>query len=354
MVLAITILLVYTVYVRWAEFEGLADVKRLFIALIVAVVVTSINCGEDSSDGRLETRRGDDGREPIYERDGFWFWDPTISPDASEAAFTVLSDGREIPYALWIFNFSSGESRVLLEENSWNARWSPSGKWIAYATYEGPGSLPNVYLIRPDGSGKRAAVVDLSSDGPRDWFSDGTKLLYGTDLVNYSSNLGVYDLSTEKKTMITNFDDRNFSRMPAVSPNDEWIAGSQVPKGDWYTWALQLTYVRTDGTDYHVEIRENDAYLNGGVIDWSPDGRYLLFELMIQMYGDYREDTELWTYDTKTGAFEQLTMAPEGYSRPNPPHDDVTYETVQGAEWGPDGYIYFAADGKLYRIKAPE
>ena len=192
---------------------------RLLIAVIIAVAVTSITCGEDSFDGMLETKRGDDGREFVYERDGSWFWDPTISPDASEVAFTVLSDGREVPYALWIFNFSSAESRVLLEENAWNARWSPTGEWIAYATFEGPGSMPNVYLIRPDGSEKRPAVVDLSSDGPLDWFSDGNKLLYGTTLINYSSNLAVYDLSTETKTMVTDFDDRNYSRMPAVSPD---------------------------------------------------------------------------------------------------------------------------------------
>lgn len=58
---------------------------------------------------------------------------------------------------------------------------------------------------------------------------------------------------------------------------------------------MQLTYVRTDGTDYHLELREDCTYLNGGVIDWSPDGRYILLELMIQLYGEYREDTELWT-----------------------------------------------------------
>jgi Tol biopolymer transport system component len=329
-------------------------VGRLITAIIIAVAVVSINCGEDSFDRWLETKRGDDGRELIYERDGYWFMSPTISPDAHELAFTVFTDGREIPYALWVLNFSSGESRILLEENAFNPAWSPDSEWIAYATYEGPGTLRNVYLIRPDGSERRPAVVDLSDDSPSDWLSDGNELLYSTTLINYSTNLAVYDLSTETKTMVTDFDDRSYMFRPSLSPGDGWVAGTQLQKKDWYGWALQLTYVRTDGTDYHVEIREDYTYLNGGVIDWSPDGRYLLFELMIQMYGDYREDTELWTYDTKTGAFEQLTMAPEGYSRPNPPHDDVTYETVQGAEWGPDGYVYFAADGKLYRIRAPE
>ncbi len=214
--------------------------ERSLIVIISIFVIVTINCGEDTFDGRLETRRGDDGRELIYEGDEnwvVWIHGISLSPDATEVVFNVRFEGNDFE-GLVILDLYLMETRTLLEENAWNARWSPSGEWIAYGTFEGPGTLYNVYLIRPDGSEKRPAVVDLSDDSPSDWLSDGNELLYGTTLINYSSNLAVYDLSTETKTMVTDFDDRNYSRMPAVSADDEWIAGSQMPKGDWYKWAL--------------------------------------------------------------------------------------------------------------------
>jgi Tol biopolymer transport system component len=327
--------------------------ERSLIVIILIILVASVNCGEDSSDGWLETRRGDDGRELVYDpfetRDS-WLLNPTVSPDGTRVAFNVHFEDETYPYGIVVLELDSGKTTVLIEEECGHARWSPSGEWIAYATFEGPGTLYNVYLIRPDGSEKRPAVVDLSDDSPSDWLSDGNKLLYSTTLVKYSRNLAIYDLSTETKTMVTDFDDRSYMFRPALSPDDGWIAGTQLQKNDWYGWAMQLTYARMDGTDYFVEIREDYVYFNGGVIDWSPDGRYLLFVLIIG--GCNYEDKELWTYDTKTGAFEQLTMAPEGYSVPGYPQ--VKYETIQGAEWGPDGYIYFAANNNLYRIRAPE
>jgi Tol biopolymer transport system component len=332
--------------------------ERSLIVIILIILVASVNCGEGSSDGRLETRRGDDGRELIYDPEetwGSWLFNPTISPDGSRVAFNVHFEDEIYPYGLVVLELGSGTTTVLLEEGTGNPKWSPSGEWIAYSTILEPGPLNDVYLIRPDGTGKKPAVADpVHNEWVSNWYNTQDKLVY---LINSLSgdiptgtNLGIYDESTGSSLVITEFDDRNYDYSPAVSPDGEWVAGTQIPQGDWFECSLQLTYIRTDGTNYYVEIREKDnTYFNGGVIDWSPGGKYLLFSILV--IGCEYEDTELWTYDTKTGAFEQLTTAPEGFSIPGYPQ--VKYETVQGAEWGPDGYIYFAANNNLYRIKAP-
>jgi Tol biopolymer transport system component len=309
----------------------------------------SFYCDESNDDGFV-CRRGDDGREFMYEGDENWVtWlhDITLSPDASEVVFNARLSGEYTHEGIIALNVNTNETRVLLEEDAYWPKWSPSGDWIAFSTYMGPGTFYNVYLIRPDGTGLRPAVSSTNpfNNTAEAWFNEEDSLVVFS-YKGFEQVVLVYEVLSDAYKEVWSFGDVFNCEAAAVSPWDEWVALTLSPMGG--VPDLQLAYLRSDWTDYYVEIRNRDIF--GEVEDWSPDGVYILFSLMVRS-SEYL-DTELWTYDTKTGAFEQLTMAPEGYSVPGYPQ--VKYETIQGAEWGPDGYIYFAANNNLYKIKAPK
>jgi hypothetical protein len=332
--------------------------RKLLVVSIVVIALLSVNCSEDISPNRLETARGDDSRELVYDPEDdwdSWLFHPTLSPDASSVAFNVDLEESSYAYGLVVLNFLTMDTELIRNEHTERPKWSPSGEWIAYTTGDGPG-VCNIYLIRPDGSDIRPAVSDGASwDAMGRWLNNEDILVYLrhglTEGEPGGYNLTLYDIVNDTTIYLTEFDDRSYSNPLGVSPDDEWIAGSQIPHNYEPGWGLQLSYVRSDGSDYRVEIRESYLYHGAQVLDWSPCGKYLLFSIRFQIcsYDDY----ELWTYEIKTGEFKQLTMARVGYSRPNPPHNDVTHERIEHAEWGPDGYVYFMEAGKLYRIEAP-
>lgn len=85
------------------------------------------------------------------------------------------------------------------------------------------------------------------------------------------------------------------------------------------------------------------------IMDWSPDGRYLLLHMVGP--GDY---VDLWAYELKTGEFTQLTFNDDGNS------------WINGASWGSNGKIVFdyitseideddnvIYDARIYTIDAP-
>ncbi len=316
--------------------------------LIVLTVLLVLSCSEE--DTALRCKRGQDGRELIYEADEnvvTWPHDIALSPDASEIAFNIRYPEYDLDGIL-ILDVEAAQTRFLLEEDAYWPKWSPSGEWIAFSTNMGPGPFYGVYLIRPDGTGLKPAVATENNETAEAWFSGEDKLVvFSVDFVNLKEDIGVYDADTDNYGTIKTFGPDYNNYAAAVSPYDDWIALTQTAMGGH---EIPLAYMRSDGSDYHVEYRDPSNMYE--VMDWSPDGQFILFTLLLR--GDEYSDKELWIYDAKTGELEQLTMARVGYSIPNPPFNDITYETISSAEWGPDGYIYFAAGGNLYRIEAPE
>ncbi len=114
-------------------------------------VMFSFYCDEGNDD-RLVCRRGDDGRELVYEGEESWVTGidyPTLSPDASEVAFNVRLSSEYTHQGIIILNMNTNETRALLEEDAYWPKWSPSGEWIAFSTYMGPGVYTTFILLGP-------------------------------------------------------------------------------------------------------------------------------------------------------------------------------------------------------------
>ncbi|HRQ24827.1 MAG TPA: hypothetical protein PLF42_15480, partial [Anaerolineales bacterium] len=90
----------------------------------------------------------------------------------------------------------------------------------------------------------------------------------------FLTQLFLYDLASGRLTSVTPEEGME-NLLAAWSPDGEWIAVVRrdlaVPRGD------QIWLMRADGGD--ARMITNDPDTLHGSLNWSPDGRYLLYDL---------------------------------------------------------------------------
>lgn len=97
------------------------------------------------------------------------------SPDGSQIAVETTTFAGDRRQHLYVVPSAGGKLRQIShEEVAGEPAWTPDGRWIAYATYEG-----EIRKIRPDGSGART-IADFDHQHVRDlmWSPDGRHLAY--------------------------------------------------------------------------------------------------------------------------------------------------------------------------------
>jgi hypothetical protein len=140
-----------------------------------AIYVTPLRGGE-------MTRLGDEAPADVH--------DPSWSPDGKSVVVAVGPNGNQ---GRWELSHSPPSTLMIIDASGARyigaqgevASWSPDGQWIAFFGEDaadvgyrgGPRSVgPRIYVIHPDGSGRREVFVnDLQIDYP-DWFWGGVSL----------------------------------------------------------------------------------------------------------------------------------------------------------------------------------
>lgn len=120
-------------------------------------------------DGRYETivRLGVDGNGPSF------------SPDGRQIVFSGCVPGTN-NCGLMIVATSGGAARLITSDNGGNAHWSPRGDKIVYQTSDATGHR-QVFVVNPDGSGKRQLTNGTSNDGQPVWSRDGSAIFWRSD-----------------------------------------------------------------------------------------------------------------------------------------------------------------------------
>jgi Tol biopolymer transport system component len=173
---------------------------------------------------------------------------------------------------LWQIDMQTGEMKPLFQSEQLpgaNARWSPDGKWLSYATAD------NIRLYNLD-SGETHVIKSILGASAA-WAPDAKSVLYRDVIIQngqFVTQLFVYDLETGKSTNIK--PDIGFENILAAwSPNGEWIAvvrrDLSIARGD------QIWLMRPDGSDAHVVTNTPNAL--HGTLNWSEDGKYILYDL---------------------------------------------------------------------------
>ncbi|MFN5759375.1 MAG: DPP IV N-terminal domain-containing protein, partial [Sphingomonadaceae bacterium] len=223
--------------------------------------------------------------------------DPQISPDGKKIAyvrrsFDIMTDRARAN--IWIIDVATGEHRPLLSGTASfsSPRWSPDGKRLAYiSSAEGSAQI----YVRWMDSGATARVTNLTQ-GPAglSWSPDGRHLAFA---------------------MFVPEDAQPFASMPAAPEGARW-AGKPVVidrlnyRNDGAGYAAQghdhIFTVPTEGGTPRQVTR--GAFDHGGLIDWSNDGKTLIFSANRKDDPDrHPQRDQIFSLNLETGALMQLT-----------------------------------------------
>src|SRR5512144_515983 len=89
---------------------------------------------------------------------------------------------------------------------------SPDGAWIAFESDRD--GTPQIYVIRPDGSGERRVTRSSTSKGGIRWTADGRRLLFAS-FANDAAHLFAVDLTGDNEREILSVPGRD----PQFSPD---------------------------------------------------------------------------------------------------------------------------------------
>lgn len=249
---------------------------------------------------------------------------PRISPDGNRVAYMVVTPewGRnDFERHVWIVSTADGKSRRLTSDSafSWDPRWSPDGKSIAFRSSRGSGT--QVYIVRlPDGVPVQLTKADNGVDDFR-WAPNGQQIAF---------------LSGQQV------------KPAAPEPKEFHVVGND---GVYSTalWVIDVPKEPT-GPVPAVRITDPNAFAADDIA-WSPDSRRIAF------HGNaYDDPYSFWTYDiyvvdVATRATQRIvdTPGPQFWPLWSPDGTQIVYRTYVTA---PGQEYYTHLQGILAVVRA--
>lgn len=291
----------------------------------------------------------DGGRQTrlIEPEPGTGLGNPVWSPDGSRLAYVRFSEiGRGSPTGeadIWVADADGGNAHALVDGPGWQwfPRWSPDGSWVAYTEEarggpwleSGPlGPVPgqgpqgpdfgatggaarpeaDIWVVRPDGSGRVRLTDEPGDDRAASWSPDGRRLVFDS---TRDGNTELYAIDVDGTNTVRVTDAPGEDWAAAWSPDGRWIAFSSDRSGIAQVW------ITTPDGAAPRQLTDDAA---GNLWPaWSPDGS--------------RVAITSW----RTGGSQVWDVAADG-TDPRPlGRSETTTDSAWDGSWGPDGRIAF-------------
>jgi dipeptidyl aminopeptidase/acylaminoacyl peptidase len=307
--------------------------------------------------------------------------DPRLSPDGAHLLFTVqYGDRTGPPYSrIWIADLSAGSAKPWGSGEGQEGsapRWAPDGKRVAFEGTTGAGKS-GIIVANADATGATPLVDVIGTNHPLPqvgervaWSPDGTKIAYvaatpgpeppmeadpivitrywyrpasghgGRFNDNRRLHLFVADVATRQVRQLT--DGATYEHGIDWSPDGRQLLflSNHEPDPDFFfNYDIFTIDVASKAVKRLTETKNNEFGPS-----WSPDGRTIAYsglKRLITSSETNMEDTHVWTLDVATGARHELGAA---------------IDNRQGRpQWSPDGQsLYFTVQSRgsvgLYRL----
>ena len=298
--------------------------KRLVLAAAVLLVMSPrASIGQEKANDRLTL-------DLYIEMESVA--DPQISPDGKQIIYTrrwidKVNDRRES--VLRIMNADGSKNRYLTDGSS--ARWSLDGTRIAYlARGEPKGS--QIFVRWMDAEGATTQITRVAeTPGSVRWSPDGKRIAF---------------------TMLVPSRDKWTVKLPGRPEGAKWTEGPRIIDrlnyrrdrvGFLKDGYRQVFMVPADGgTPRQLtsgDYNHGDYNHGGGGIDWTPDGKAIVFSGLREEDADYIwRESEVYEVSVSNGTIKQLTdrRGPDGGPIVSPDGKLIAYT---GYDFTDDTYI---------------
>ncbi|KAJ9203910.1 hypothetical protein DTO164E3_2264 [Paecilomyces variotii] len=230
---------------------------------------------------------------------------------------------------LWIANADGSNATKLMANQThafdYHASWSQDGQWIVFTSERRAPGQSDLYRVRPDGTGLQLLVATNHVEDVGVLSPDGSKVAYVSTKGNYTTNIWVKDLKTNRAYNLTDTATTRTSNIwpsghfrPAWSPDGEWLAFTSDRNTDWtghsegvgweHTQSLGLYVIRPNGSDFRALLHQSGYSL--GTPQWSADGKRIIYNNMTteDTYGSHGVSTQqeavtaqIYSVDVATG-----------------------------------------------------
>ncbi|MDY6965516.1 MAG: PGF-CTERM sorting domain-containing protein [Halobacteriota archaeon] len=301
--------------------------KRLFVILILAILVSS------SSSGMVLAEVTNENVNCIGDiaKDG-----PKWSPDGSKILY-ISSITNE--FQVWVMDADGTNKTQLTTDRNIEvseAGWSHDGSKIVYVMHHintnTDEEFDEIWVMDADGSNKTNLVKDddLNVSGVG-WSPDGSKILYNAnydDPLNTESKSGIWIVNCDDNSKTQILRDL-YSQNPVWSPDGSKIA---------YESYFGIWIMDSDGGN-KIELERPISNPSDKQPEWSPYGSKILFVSK----RDRPDNWDIWVVDSNFRNAKSLTW------KDSPDFLGVSIDDYSDPMWSPDcSKIAFTADNKTW------
>ncbi len=305
---------------------------RICLGLLLVLIPAARAVADDGIPGRiLFIKDGDlwllDASGPHQLATGGAFTQPNWAPDGSSLAYVYRGNN----FADIFVTDDQGQNQTrltnsqstILDNNDWNLRpaFSPDGQTIAFVS-DRNSALPTLWLINPDGTGRRAlATPGLQADDvdALSWSPDGNQLAFTMFNEPGPTQIGVLALPSGGRQQARALTTQAGGALdPAWSPDGNWLAFAGHDG-----LALEIYAMQPADTDSPPATRLTSDGLLARSPVWSPDGQHIAY--LSNKTGNY----EIFEIDISTDASGALVA-----SQPRQLTKDLHVDAGSGLSWG--------------------
>lgn len=282
-----------------------------------------------------------DGEEAPITGGPSWDYKPAASPDGRSIAFSRSVEG---PSQIWLATTATGRATQLVRsafDDRWPT-WDASGRLLLFHRIVDEGT--GVFLLDRR-SGVRRELVGADERPRQASIDPAMRLLAYCAQAGDRLEVRVRDLRAG--TVRTIDTGRREACYPRWSPGGDALAMTVRGATRW-----EIATVDGDGnglrllTEAHRQLRGLD-----GTIDWSPDGRRLIFQADTEPF-----EARLFAIDRETGALEALTSPGFFDESPAWTRDGrhIVFMSTRGGNWTWSLVKLSPATGELTSLAGPD
>ena len=213
-------------------------------------------------------------------------FDPTWSPDGTRLAFRhQREDDRSTD--IYVIDSNGANPRNLSGDDGapdWGPAWSPDGEWLAWNTSGGAQVRFDLGLVHPDGTGRTVLQPGVFVEYPA-WSPDGSRIAFMSQVAEEGSQYDIYVMDADGSDVQRLTTEPSDDGWPTWSPDGTLIAFSST-RDDCEQAATPGCLSTGDIGPYHTlyvmavdgSAQRRLSPLFAQIADWSPDGRFLVFE----------------------------------------------------------------------------